>query len=359
MYLKESENKKMFGFSIYLNHDLTAADYDYLLAMHNAGFSTVFTSLNIPEDDPSLVLKRLKKLTKWCENLETALIADVSKEGFHRLGIAINELTEIESLHLTGLRIDAGADYNTIAKLSKIMPIALNASTITESDIAGLRSNNANFQNLQAWHNYYPRPETGLSAAWLQEKNTWLHRVNLQTMAFIPGDKIKRGPIYAGLPTLEKHRNNNPLASVLELKQLGCDHIFVGDASLSDEAITTFAAFLKHDAVTLHVADNLSALFDHEWHNRPDAARDVIRLTEGRIRRLFNVEPQEKIMSRPKGTITSDNTRYLRYQGELQITKRDLPADKRVNVLTKVVATDLPLLDQINAGQKIVFRPVK
>lgn len=349
----------MFGFSIYLNHDLTAADYDYLLAMHNAGFSTVFTSLNIPEDDSRLVLKRLKKLTKWCESMETALIADVSNEGLRKLGIAINELTEIESLHLTGLRIDAGADYNTIAKLSKTMPIALNASTINESDIAGLRSNNANFQNLQAWHNYYPRPETGLAAAWLQEKNAWLHRVNLQTMAFIPGDNQKRGPIHAGLPTLEKHRNNNPLASMLELKQLGCDHVFVGDTSLSDESITTFANFLKHDAVTLHVTDDLPQLFDCEWHNRPDVARDVVRLTEGRISRLFNVEPQKEIKPRPKGTVTSDNTRYLRYQGELQITKRDLPADERVNVLTKVIATDLPLLDQINAGQKIIFQLVK
>ena len=35
----------MLGFSVYLSHDLTADDYNYLIAMRNAGFNTVFTSL--------------------------------------------------------------------------------------------------------------------------------------------------------------------------------------------------------------------------------------------------------------------------------------------------------------------------
>ncbi len=347
----------MFGFSIYLNHDLTAEDYNYLLAMHNAGFSTLFTSLNIPEDDPDLVLKRLKELTKWCQSLEAAIIADVSRVGLEKLGIAISDSEQISSLNLTGLRIDAGISLSLVAKLSKTMPIALNASTISEKDISELRMYGANFAHLQAWHNYYPRPETGLSAEWLKEKNTWLHQANLQTMAFIPGDGLKRGPIYASLPTLEKQRQSNPLAAMFELKRLGCDHVFVGDASLSSDSITAFTNYIKQQAITLHVDDNLPELFENEWHNRPDVARDVVRIAEGRIKQLFDVEPQIETMPRPIGTITCDNNRYLRYQGELQITKRNLPADDRVNVLAKIIETDLPLLKEVAAGQKIIFLP--
>ncbi|MBA1395256.1 DUF871 family protein, partial [Lactobacillus sp. XV13L] len=133
-----------------------------------------------------------------------------------------------------------------------------------------------------------------------------------------------RGPIHAGLPTLEGDRDKNPLAAALDLSNLGCDHVFVGDAALSPEMITNFKNYQKEHALTLHVDTDLPVLFDHEWHNRSDVARDVVRLTEGRTRQLFSVEPQPGLRPRPRGTITCDNTRYLRYQGELQITKRVL-----------------------------------
>ncbi len=348
----------MLGFSIYLNRDLTADDYNYLLAMRNAGLTTIFTSLHIPEDDPKIVVRRLTELTKWCKNLETAVIADVSESGMARLGLSLENEEQIEGLGLTGLRIDDGVSPATISKLSQKMPIALNASTVNEDDLTALREHGANFENLQAWHNFYPRPETGLDSNWLKEKNDWLHHMNLETMAFVAGDAVLRGPIHAGLPTLEKQRGENPLAAMLELKHMGCDHIFIGDASLSPQMIDSFKNYTKKKIITLHVKEKLPQLFQYEWHNRPDVARDLVRLNEGRSRQLFDVTPQESSRSRTKGTITCDNTKYLRYQGELQITKRNLPADKKVNVLGHVTAFDLPLLDQIGSGQKIIFKPV-
>ena len=345
----------MLGFSIYLNRDLTADDYNYILAMRNAGLTTIFTSLHIPEDDPKVILKRLAELTKWCKNLETAVIADVSESGMARLGLALENEEQIESLGLTGLRIDDGVSPATVAKLSQKMPVALNASTINEDDVTALREHGANFENLQAWHNFYPRPETGLDSNWLKEKNDWLHHMNLETMAFVAGDAVLRGPIHAGLPTLEKQRGENPLAAMLELKRLACDHVFIGDASLSVQMIDSFKNYIKQQIITLRIDKNLPELFNSEWHNRPDVARDVVRLTEGRSRQLFNVAPQENPEARSRGTITCDNTKYLRYQGELQITKRDLPADEKINVLGHVVADDLPLLNQIGAGQSIIF----
>ena len=345
----------MLGFSIYLNRDLTADDYNYILAMRNAGLTTIFTSLHIPEDDPKVILKRLAELTKWSKNLETAVIADVSESGMARLGLALENEEQIESLGLTGLRIDDGVSPATVAKLSQKMPIALNASTINEDDVTALREHGANFENLQAWHNFYPRPETGLDSNWLKEKNDWLHHMNLETMAFVAGDAVLRGPIHAGLPTLEKQRGENPLAAMLELKRLACDHVFIGDASLSAQMIDSFKNYIKQQIITLRIDKNLPELFNSEWHNRPDVARDVVRLTEGRSRQLFDVAPQGNSEARSRGTITCDNKLYLRYQGELQITKRDLPADEKINVLGHVVADDLPLLNQIGAGQSIIF----
>ncbi|WEV39538.1 MupG family TIM beta-alpha barrel fold protein [Lactobacillus sp. ESL0684] len=349
----------MLGFSMYLGRDLTAQDYNYLLAMHNAGFATVFTSLQIPEDDAGVVLTRLGELTKWCKNLDIDIVADVSQEGLARMGLSLENFEQIQQLNLTGLRIDDGVDASLIAKLSRSMPIALNASTITSSEITALREHGADFDHLQAWHNYYPRPESGLDANWFKQKNAWLHKQNLQTMGFIGGDSTKRGPIYAGLPTLEKQRGENPLAAMLELQQLNCDHVFVGDAALSSEAIASFTDYLKNDTLTLHLAKELPELSSQVWHNRPDVARDVVRLVEGRKRQSFDVTPQSESLPRPIGTITCDNSRYLRYQGELQITKKDLPADERVNVLGRVVTADLPILAQIDAGRRLTFKVAK
>ena len=208
----------MLGFSVYLGHDLTAENYNYLLMMRNSGFMCVFTQLGVPDTENDIVLKRLANLVNWCQKLDLKIVADVSEEVLHKLNI--NGVDQIKSLNLTGLRVDDGFAMETIAKLSKEMPIVLNASTITQDDIDNLKYSNANFDNLTAGHNFYPRPETGLDAHWMQEKNKWLRSYNLKTAAFISGNGKLRGPIFAGLPTLEKQRNENPLAAILELQKL-------------------------------------------------------------------------------------------------------------------------------------------
>ena len=205
---------------MYLSRMLTADDYNYLIAMRNAGFNTVFTSIYIDEKDAESIKNRLNELVKWCKNLDLEIIADVTAEGLKKLGIDINDVGQVQSLNLTGLRIDDGVRMETIAKLSKSMPIALNASTISEEDLVSLKEYNAAFDHLQAWHNFYPHPETGLDANWFKEKNDWLHSKGLKTMAFVPGNDKFEGPIGESLPTLEKQRHENPLAAMLELKVL-------------------------------------------------------------------------------------------------------------------------------------------
>lgn len=343
----------MLGFSIYLGRKLTADDYNYLITMRNAGFNTVFTSLRI-KDDAAQIKERLQELSKWCKNLDLEILADVSSEALARIGIDIADVGQVQSLNLTGLRLDKGVAMNVAAKLSKSMPIALNASTITQEELNQLKDYNAAFDHLLAFHNFYPRPETGLGAAWFIKKNAWLKEHDLQVTAFIPGDGELRGPIFAGLPTLEKQRGENPLAALIELKQMGCDHVFVGDVSLKPETIASFVTYLKQHAITLHLDRELVELTENTWHNRPDVAEKVVRLTESRERQLFNTALGTS-GERPCGTVTCDNENYLAYQGEIQITKTDLPADDRVNVLAHIAEYDLPLLPLIGSNTEIKF----
>ena len=115
-------------------------------------------------------------------------MADVSAASLQRLGIALHDGKAIQALGLDGLRIDDGIDMTTVAALSHTMAIALNASTLSACMIDQLANAKANLCHIEAWHNFYPRPETGLDPAWFAQKNKWLHALGFKTMAFISGD---------------------------------------------------------------------------------------------------------------------------------------------------------------------------
>ena len=325
--------------------------------MRNVGFKGIFTSLQAPEQDSDQVLKGLTELKKWCHDLGLELVGDISKAGMKKLGLEA-DLTSLKSLGLTGVRIDAGFDNDEIAKISKEFRVALNASTISEEDVISLRENQADFDHLEAWHNYYPRPNTGLDREWMIERNKWLKSYGFKVMAFAPGDGIKRAPIFESLPTLEEHRNVSSFFASLALFKMGLDYVFIGDCDLSNESFDQFSEYLNKKAILLHLTENnniTEQLVKHSWHQRADLSRDVIRLEEGRSRQLFS---QAKLQAgkRSKGIITSDNEQYLRYEGELEIAKKDLPEDKRVNIVGKVADFDLPLLDIIGSNQMILFK---
>ncbi|CAM3194874.1 DUF871 domain-containing protein [Lactiplantibacillus plajomi] len=345
----------MLGFSVYLNQSLSAERIAQIRRMAAAGFSGVFTSMHIPEDDPRQYLQRVSALGQACHDLGLALTADVSAAGMQRMGVAIDDTATLSQLGLTALRVDDGVEMTMIADLSHRLPIALNASTISSADVAELTAAGADFDHLEAWHNYYPRPETGLDANWLRLKNRWLKEQGFTTMAFVAGDTDLRGPLHAGLPTLEADRHANPLAATLRLqRELLVDKVYVGDSVLSPAACEQFDQFFNHATVQLSVHTQRPELTKRTWHNRPDVARDVVRLVEGR--RLIKQVPPTAPQARPIGAITVDNDDYGRYVGELQLVKTPLPADAKVNVIGQVAASDLALLPLIGSNQAVTMK---
>lgn len=343
----------MLGFSVYLSRALDGTTHQYIHQMARSGYETVFTSLHIPEDDVDVLLTRLRQLTAWCQDEQLRVVADVSADGFERLGWSLQDYHTVSSTGLSGLRIDDGIDMRDVALLSHHMMVALNASTLSDGDLATLRAEQADFENIEAWHNYYPRPETGLDRQWFLNKNQWLHQQGLRVMAFVPGDGQRRGPLFQGLPTLEEHRQIRPIWATVDLLNLDVDSVFVGDETVSAATMKAIAAYVQTGMTSLHVSGLPEKLQGTEWHNRPDVARDVIRLQEARSRQLLSTEPDKVIQSRPVGSLTVDNAQYARYAGEIQITRRDLPADKAVNVVGRVSKADRVALNLIGAHQAV------
>jgi hypothetical protein len=352
----------MRGISIYLSDSISRHE-EYMAKMKSAGFTSIFTSLQISEENPHLYVKRLKELGKLAKKYEMELMADISPKSLQHIGFTWESIDQLTSWGLTGLRIDYGISEEIIVELSRKMKIALNASTLTKEGMRRLKSLGLCSENIEAWHNYYPRPETGLDRNDFSQQNDWLKKEGILVVAFIPGDEEKRGPLYSGLPTLEDHRHSSPFSAYLDLKvNENVDKILIGDIRISEKSLEQFSAF-DQNVILLRAKpfvqnDILQKNISSVQTNRIDAARDVIRSQESRGYGLVNKPLLEPIntITRKKGSITVDNRLYGRYQGEIQIVKRDLPADEKVNVIGKIIDKDLPLLPFIKGGTKFKIK---
>ncbi len=346
----------MAGFSIFMNEVLSQSDHEYLKQMKLHNFKGVFTSMHIPEDDASQYHERLLALAKTTKSLGLKLMIDISNDALEQAGFSLQNLKALRSIGVTGLRMDYGISMQKIAEISHEMTVSLNASTLTSDEITELQNADADFKNLEAWHNYYPRPETGLGREWFEQKNNQLKHWGFKVVAFVAGDANLRGPLYQGLPTLEEHRYQNPLAAELDLLQLGVDEVYVGDGGLSNKTQEQHQEYYQNRIVVLHakkfdMSSEVHKLVFQTHEQRQDVARDVIRSEEAREQCDFVVEPRKK-QKRSYGSITLDNQLYGRYMGELQIIKNELSADEKVNVVAEICSKDRGLLRWIEPGQK-------
>ncbi|GER67179.1 DUF871 domain-containing protein [Weizmannia acidilactici] len=346
----------MFGFSIYLNEDWSDAKEAYIAEMADIGFKGIFTSLHLPEDDVLQYGGRLKQLVNAARSRGLRLMADISGNALEAVGLSIHRPKQIKESGITGLRVDDGIDLKDIAALSNFIIVGVNADTLTESDYENLEKYGANFSRMEAWHNYYPRLETGLDEKWFGEKNKWLKSKGLSVAAFAPGDGELRHPLYETLPTLEMHRHENPLAASLSLLQhYAVDHVYIGDPGLTVESCSQFRQWIRCETILLHAAakeEKWQPYIFKKHQNRIDPARDVIRSIYSRRENKDADIPPENNGLRTAGSITLDNQLYKRYKGELQIVRRALPPDPKVNVIGRIAARDLPLLPFIQSGTK-------
>ncbi|QHS21453.1 DUF871 domain-containing protein [Virgibacillus sp. MSP4-1] len=347
----------MLGISIYLSNQTLEEQETYIKEMSRLGFNSIFTSLHIPEDNPEDYKQGLADLGKLAMKYRMELFADISPKSLSYLGFNWENADGLKEWGLTGLRVDYGISDETIAQLSNKMTVALNASTITHENMENLRKHGADFSAIEAWHNYYPRPETGLSLEDFNEKNQFLKSEGLTVMAFVPGDGKQRGPVFEGLPTIESHRNRSSFSSFVEFHYNNwMDKIFIGDPSINDSSKRQFADY-SNQVIRLRARcytekQEIKNRMLEKQTNRLDPARDVIRSAESRQYGLigdFPVKPSHTV-ERTIGSITVDNEKYGRYQGEIQITKRNLPADERVNVIGQVIPEDQHLLPYIKGG---------
>lgn len=292
-----------------------------------SGVTHFFTSLHIPEsDDLNQFLEFLK------ENYNTNHItytADIGSETLDKFHINFDGLLSLKECGIRGFRIDYGIEHEMIERLmDHNFEISINASTVTVKDIE-----NFSRKNLIGWHNFYPRPYTGISEKYLEEQNQLLDNYQIEQKAFIPGEQYKRKPLHLGLPTLEKHREQNPYISYVELrKKHRIKDVGVAEGLLREDTLQWILDFENKNIITIPVnliPEMEKDLTDIKFRVRIEQTDYSWRLEDTRRfggihYDIYNNKPEKSVEF---GGIYLDGNCYERYQGEVHIchSKDDVP----------------------------------
>lgn len=355
------------GISVYLglNYSLEQ-NLEYISFARECGFDNVFTSLHIPEADYQRAIEEFKKMVEHAGSLNMNVTADISPRTFKYLGASMKDFKVLKDLGLYGIRVDFGFSAEEIAEFTRNpygMKIEINASTVTRNFLKEFEDYKPDYKNFQACHNYYPRLNSGISLETYLYKNELLKKYGIVISSFIPSLVNRRGPVFEGLPTLEKHRFMKPSTAAKHLFATGSDCVIFGDSIPSREEIESVGSIeeqILELEIEVYTEDELEKkiIFGSVHANRPDPAEDVVRSTASRetLPPGAVIEPNNNI-ERNVGHITIDNSGYLRYCGELEICKKPLPMDSRVNVAGKVIDEELFLIDYI--GEETRFKLIK
>lgn len=344
----------MLGISTYLA-DL---DTEYLENAAEIGAKYVFTSLHIPEEDFSDIDQKLPLLLETCEKNGLLLVPDVSPVTFEKLGIAAGNMRELSKLGIKAVRLDYGfEDIEQLKQLQKDFYVLLNASVVDREFLTEAKKSGVDFTHLKVAHNFYPKTDTGLSEIYFSELNKKFIDFDLDILAFVPGDKLKRFPLYQGLPTIEKHRGRHPFVSAVELiYKFKITDVMIGDSLAELSTLKMIQEYMDNKVLTLPVCFDRSEdkkLYNQSFSVRKDMAEKVIRLVVPRIPKIAI----GKTLMRNRGTITIENQLGGRYSGEIQICKEQLPFSPTTNVLGFIHPDFIDLIDYVDHDTTILFLP--
>jgi hypothetical protein len=348
------------GISIYASDEYDVrTNMEYIDMASFLGVSNIFTSFNAAIQDKAS-LDHAMQIIKHAKLKNINIMVDVSPKVFKWIDVSPIDLDSFYQMGISDIRCDYGFNAKEIATMSNNnygIDVVINASTVTQEEIEEILKHGGCIDNIKACHNFYPRKFTGLSNSFFNNKTTMLRSYGIEVSAFIPSQSGKRGPLYEGLPTIENHRS---IPSVIAAKELAyggmIDVVYFGDAYASEQELKKVLNIDK-DIIEIEVeffegiSDIEKKILFHPCHiNRLDASEYIIRSSQLRSKIDEEILPFNCI-ERNINVITIDNKNAGRYMGELQIIRKPIPQDFRVNVVGKVDDQNASILNYIQPGR--------
>lgn len=312
----------------------------------------LFTSLHQPESEG--LRGFVAELTAAHRGRGVRFCADISPLTLERLGEGMDGLRVLCDGGIEMLRIDFGFTPEQIRNIARVSGcrIAVNASTATASfldELAGIE--------VVGWHNFYPRPETGISAEFFVRQNAMLAERQSPVYAFLPGETTLRAPLHLGLPTLEEHRHRTAWRNYLHLRSIApaveivcaegtvraehlewiAHHERTGEVTVPLSGLDPAASFLRGAPWRLRVEDSAASLRLEGTRGAaaPDAARNADR--------------------RAAGSLQMDLDSLGRYRGEIHLMRQDLPLTGLQAHVGEIAAPSRGIIESLRPGDTVRF----
>lgn len=329
------------------------------------GYTHVFTSMqlnNLGFEHSHFDPKEYKTLFTLCHQLKLITHADINLDMFMQIGCSLSNLEPLKQLGVDVLRLDGGFGLEETVELTRnphgilIEDNPIKTRELFKKIRAVLEHGHPD--QYRMCHNFFPRNETGLDFDETESLTREILEMGIACGIFItsqssPQDLNASGE---GVCTLEDHRYLPCEIAFSELRNTGVyDVVFFGDSYPSPNDLKAVSDIASKDYCELEVwldadlpQDQRKVVLETLHSNRKDLAQKVIRSTQ--TRKKMDVPPQ-RCIARPMGTITLDNSRSNRYEGELQISLEDLPPIAVANVAGMIKPTCKRLLQQVKYNQ--------
>ena len=355
--------KNFRGTSLYLGIGYGLEEIKrHLKEAHEAGINAVFTSLQLPESDPEILMRDFPLMCEEAHKYGMIVSVDIAKRTSERFGIDRHNPKEVKALGVDMMRLDGDFTEEEMVEMTHNQDgvmIVLNAS-IAEDKLKRIYELGLNKENVMFCHNFYPMRYTGLEAENVIRLNDLIHKFGFRVGGFLAGKHHRRIACSLGLPTVEELRDTDLSYSLQAMLQYGFDDLFFGDDLASFEEMKLLAEAKKP------MTFRMKLLVEDEHLKTWLHGRELKQL-QGNLRQIVrsHFEYEDSMYpgdceiglagERKKGAVMLGKKALYPYKGEIQIARIPLPDDPDIGIIGQIIEEDLPLLDIFKVGPGVGY----
>jgi hypothetical protein len=362
---------KQLGISVYPHVMGLDASKNYIELAAKYGFTRIFTCL-LSAGDKHIreTIDDFSDMSAFANRLGMEVVADVAPDVFSRMGVTYQDLSLFKEIGLFGIRLDlgfSGMEESIMTCNPFGLKIELNMSNGTKY-VDNIISHQPNSDHLTGCHNFYPHQYTGLDYDHFLRCSRQFKELGLPTAAFVGSGEAKYGPwpVTEGLCTLEMHRHLPIEVQAKHLWATGLiDCIIVANGFASEQELQKLSAVNQNMLeLSVEMEKDTPALerrivLDELHFSRGDVSEYMVRSTQSRVKYKDRKFPVFHTPDMKRGDVLIESSRYDRYAGELQIALKPMKNSGKTNVVGRIVAEEIFLLDFIRPWMKFSFSEKK
>jgi uncharacterized protein len=291
------------------------------------------------------------------------LHAVLNEETFLEIGFSKSDLKPLSELGFRALRLEYGFDRHDLVStltLNQYGILIEDNALALEDPIGRIKAiqTKGNLKQYSAVHPYYIHPDTGCSFESCLNRTKLFKSCGIEIGVWVNTleNKSPAFPLGIGCPTIENQRHISSNLSASELVALNLfDTLGFGVNPPSKTEMEDLTRVVTRNTVEVPVyfhpdLDPLlkEGLLKTTFKARSDSASQLLRAQQFR-----HTQPIEAFntVNRDRLTLSIDNNLACIYEGEVQITLKNLPLTPYTNVIGQVDLVAAKLVDLLQIGK--------